>query len=68
MSANTDLVEQIQTKMASELMPAIRNAEMASVDLSGETIDIPQQIKAKLKQKVNAVVVEIRTALNQISI
>lgn len=68
MSANTDIVTDIQGKIANDLLPAIRAAESDTVDVAGEAIDIPQQAKARLKQKVNTEVVGIRTLLNQIQV
>lgn len=68
MSENTDLIEQLQTAVASELLPAVKAAEAETVALAGEAIDIPQQVKARLKQKVNTVVGDCRQLLNQISV
>lgn len=68
MSANTEIIENIQTKIARDLMPALQNAEKDQIDVSGEMIDIPQQTQARLKQKVNHEVVAIRTLLNQIQV
>jgi hypothetical protein len=68
MSDNTDLIEQLQTKVASELLPTVKAAEATTVDLAGEAIDVPQQAQARLKQKVNAVVGDCRQLLNSISV
>jgi len=68
MSENTDIIESIQRKIATELLPAVKAAEMDQVDLEGEMLDIPQQAKARLKQKVNTHLVSCRTLLNQIQV
>lgn len=68
MSANTDIVTDIQGKIANDLLPALKAAESDTVDVAGESVDIPQQAKARLKQKVNTIVTDIRTSLNQIQV
>lgn len=68
MSANTDLVEQIQTKINDKLLPAIKAAESANVSLAGEEIEIPANKKNIFKQKVMQTKAEIITDLNQIGV
>ena len=68
MSANTETIAQIQGKVADELLPALKAAESVSLDIAGESVEIPQQVKARLKQKVNSVVVECRNLLNHIQV
>ena len=68
MSANTNIIEAVQRALENELLPALKAAESDTVDAGGEAIDIPQQAKARLKQKVNAAVVDIRLQLNSISV
>ncbi len=68
MSANTNLVTSIQNEIADELLPALKVAEQTALVVAGENIEIPQQVQARLKQKVNQAIVSIRTKLNQISV
>jgi len=68
MSANTDIVEAVQRAIATELLPILKVAETDTVDVGGESIEIPQPAKNRLKQRVQASVVDIKKQLNDISI
>ena len=68
MSANTDIVEAVQRAIATELLPKLKAAESDTVDVAGESIEIPQPAKNRLKQAVQASVVDIKKQLNDISI
>ena len=68
MSANTDIVEAVQRAIATELLPILKVAKTDTVDVGGESIEIPQPAKNRLKQRVQASVVDIKKQLNDISI
>lgn len=68
MSVNTDIVEQVQTKISDKLLPAIKAAEANTVRVAGRDIDIPAPDKAQFKQDVMQVKAEILTDLNQIGV
>jgi len=68
MSANTDLVTDVQRKIAEELLPAVKAAESDTTVLAGEDITIPQQVNARYKQKVQQSKADIITDLNQIRV
>lgn len=68
MSANTDIVQEAQAKIADELLPAIKAAEMDTVTLVDEEIEIPQAAKGRLRAKVNQIKSSIISTLNQIGV
>jgi hypothetical protein len=68
MSVNTDLVEQIQTKINDQFLPAIKAAESNTVKVAGRDIDIPAPDKAQFKQDVMQIKAELITDLNKIGV
>lgn len=65
---NIEIVETLRDKINGPLVEAVKAAEQAQINLAGELIDIPQQAKTRLKQKVNSIVVDCRSLLNQIQV
>lgn len=64
---NEKIVEAIQGACV-RILPAIKHAEAGTVIVGGETVEIPQQVQARLKQKVTDLKGELRDLVNQIQV